>query len=1270
MRSFVFALFALVPSLAAGQVVINPTGGTTAANGIRTVIGNTGQVQVVRLGTGQLYNPTLTAGATTNSSMTNGVFLAVGNTVVVGPQNFATLASPGVTLQAWTPVSNTVTPQGNGGTATTVLRATVAGRNYDLTITWNYTYPNDYVVVTHSLVIPAGNPSTTPVRLYHVADAYLAADDFGPSFFSLGPPAIVGGYRVSANIVEAWRYRSGINWTGYFAGLYACLFDGTRCPAGQINSVNSAQTFTNYIEPATVDNSFGIMWNFGAAPGTYSSQNDLTFYSYQPQLSKRFGATALTVPQSTTLTFTIDNVPGALPQSTLGFTDTFPAGLTISSAVLSNTCNGSVTTAAGAAIGVGATSVRLANGSMASGTSRCTIQVSVTSTTAGAYTNGRSNISGLSVLENQVSDQTLSVVQGSPIVRLNPPGTINAGNAGAYNVSGTCQDSNGVVTVSVGTLMTTTPCSSNAFSTTFSVAALPDSTSVTVSASQTNAAGTGTDSANTRKDTIAPGVPVFTAPPAGTSTNDDTPTFEGTGEPGATVRVTNGNNEVCTAVVGAGGNWTCTAASLPDGTITVTVRATDAAGNTGGSSPGRTITIDTTAPLAPVITNPANAAVVAPNPSISGTAEAGATVLVVQGPTQLCSTTANASGQWSCPTTLGIGSHTVIARQVDTANNMGPVSPGRTFSVDNVPTVRLNTPSAINVANVTSFPVSGTCTTAAGLVTVRVGSLPAATTNCTAGTFSRSENASSLVDSTSIVLTASQTNATGTGTDTRNTIKDTVVPTTPAITSPAEMSFINTTTPTITGTGEPGSTVVVSSGGAELCRTQVPVTGQWACTSTALVPSQVQATVRATDSADNQSAVSPTRTFTIDTTAPAEPTIVVPAQGASVAPLPTLAGSAEPFAQVNVFEGTALVCSVNADATGNWSCPTALATGPHVIVARQVDRAGNISNDSAPRTFTVEGLPNVLLNTPMDITGANAAAYVVTGACTANAGNVTVNVGLISTMVPCANGMFSATIDVTAISDGSSIAVRAAQTTAAGTGADTRTVSKDATPPGAPGINTPTPNTVSTNNNPTISGMAEPGSTVSVYLNGNLVGTTVANAQGLWTFNNPTALADGTYEVTASATDAAGNVGMRGTGPRFTVDSQPPPAPAIVTPVEGSGVDEDRPLVITGIAEPLSTVTIFIDGREVGTATADQDGRFSLPVSPSAIGTGPHTVEANARDAAGNTGPKSAPTHFSVNQVDARFAGAGIIGCSSAGGLEVLGLGLLLLLRRRREVRS
>ena len=376
-------------------------------------------------------------------------------------------------------------------------------------------------------------------------------------------------------------------------------------------------------------------------------------------------------------------------------------------------------------------------------------------------------------------------------------------------------------------------------------------------------------------------------------------------------------------------------------------------------------------------------------------------------------------------------------------------------------------------------------------------------------------------------------------------------------------------------------------------------------------------------------------------------------------------GSNEPFAVVSVFEGAALVCSVTADATGAWTCNTVLGSGPHAVVARQADRAGNVSPDSSPRSFDVQGLPNVLLNTPADISGSNAEHYVVTGACTVNAGDVTVSVGLIMQTAPCAGGTFSANIDVRAVSDSAMVTVRASQTTAAGTGSDTRVVRKDATAPTGTAVTSPTTGAVTTNNTPVISGSAEPGATVTVFVNGNVVGTAVANSSGAWTFTPPTPIADGSYVVTVSARDQAGNEGAVAMGPSFTIDSIAPAAPVIITPAGNAELDVDRMMDITGGgAEPGSNVTVYIDGRAVGMTVADSTGHFTVRVDPATIGQGPHTVEADDRDAAGNTSPKSAAVQFSIRAADARFAGQGLIGCSATGGLELLAMLALLGLRR------
>jgi hypothetical protein len=276
-------------------------------------------------------------------------------------------------------------------------------------------------------------------------------------------------------------------------------------------------------------------------------------------------------------------------------------------------------------------------------------------------------------------------------------------------------------------------------------------------------------------------------------------------------------------------------------------------------------------------------------------------------------------------------------------------------------------------------------------------------------------------------------------------------------------------------------------------------------------------------------------------------------------------------------------------------------------------------------------------------------------------------VGLIMRTTFCAGGLFSATLDVRALSDSAMVTVRAAQTTAAGTGSDTRVVRKDATAPSGTAVTTPTSGTVTTDNTPQISGSAEPGATVTVFVNGNVVGTAVANSSGVWTFIPPTPMADGSYLVTVSAKDQAGNEGALVMGPSFTIDSIAPAAPVIITPAGNAEIDVDRMMEITGGgAEPGASVTVYIDGRAVGMATADSTGHFSVRVDPATIGQGPHTVEADDRDAAGNTSPRSAQVQFSIRAVDARFAGQGVIGCSATGGLEFLAMLALFGLRRRR----
>nr|MBP8963590.1 hypothetical protein [Opitutaceae bacterium] len=121
-------------------------------------------------------------------------------------------------------------------------------------------------------------------------------------------------------------------------------------------------------------------------------------------------------------------------------------------------------------------------------------------------------------------------------------------------------------------------------------------------------------------------------------------------------------------------------------------------------------------------------------------------------------------------------------------------------------------------------------------------------------------------------------------------------------------------------------------------------------------------------------------------------------------------------------------------------------------------------------------------------------------------------------------GAFSAAL--TGLSANTTYHVRAYAISAAGTayGDDVSftTEAADTSAPAAPTITTGAGST--TDRTPTLGGVAEAGSTVTLYVDGVSCGTTVAGGDGSWSFTLPAAVADGNHSITATATDAAGNV--------------------------------------------------------------------------------------------------------------------------------------------------
>lgn len=162
-------------------------------------------------------------------------------------------------------------------------------------------------------------------------------------------------------------------------------------------------------------------------------------------------------------------------------------------------------------------------------------------------------------------------------------------------------------------------------------------------------------------DCAAPTVPLTSTPPAVSALPVGTFTFTAS-EPSTFTRPVDGGLALpCISPF--------VRLTLPDGTHTLTVTATDLAGNTATAR--HTWRVDAVLPDAPVITSPAVNVSVSLLDHVSGTAEPGATVRVLVDGHLEGTANADAQGIWSLPLPLrSAGPHLLTAVTVDVAGNV------------------------------------------------------------------------------------------------------------------------------------------------------------------------------------------------------------------------------------------------------------------------------------------------------------------------------------------------------------------------------------------------------------------------------------------------------------------------------------------------------------------------------------------------------------------------------------------------------------------------
>jgi len=537
---------------------------------------------------------------------------------------------------------------------------------------------------------------------------------------------------------------------------------------------------------------------------------------------------------------------------------------------------------------------------------------------------------------------------------------------------------------------------------------------------------------------------------------------------------------------------------------------------------------------------------------------------------------------------------------------------------------------------------------------------------------------------------------TGSGSDSGSV--DSIAPILTAQLDPASDSgtkgdgITNDQTPTISGTGEPGSSiVVVMPGTGETLSTTVKADGTWSVTPSQNIPNNTsgQADVTETDSAGNVTHAKVDLAIDI---APPQISVdidliagdgIVNKTESTAAALPvtgTVSGAYQVGDPVSVLiNGKEFTTSVQAGGkfSVNVSGADLTADSDHIVevVVTTSDAAGNIGTAQAVENYTVNTTPPAIaISLDANVAGdgivnkaeSTAAAIPVTGTVSGqfNVGDtviITVNNKQFTTTVQ-AGGKFSVNVpgaDLAADPD-RIVDAKVSTTDAAGntaTALDTQNYTVNTNPPaisisldanvaGDGIVNKAESTAAAIPVTGTVSGAFNVGDTVTVTVNGKEFTTTV-QAGGKFSVNVPGAdLAadpDRIVDAKVSTTDAAGNTATALDTQNYTVNTNPPAisisldanvaGDGIVNKAESTAAAIPVTGTVSGAFNVGDTVTVTVNGKEF-TTTVQAGGKFSVNVPGADLTTDPDRIvdaKVTTTDAAGNTATALDTQNYTVN---------------------------------------
>lgn len=852
------------------------------------------------------------------------------------PLSVTAMPAPTVAISGPTGTLTTTSPTVSG-TATPGSLVSILGPNSTTLCSTTATQSGSYSCVVNvaagpaTLTAVASNPGGTT----SATTSFTAA---GPASLTVAPPVAgpttqpVTGTATPGSLVTITDPTGTTlcSTTASASGTFACpvsLTSGVTnltvaaCNTGGCSSQPIAVTAlpapTIALNPMPTQSSLSPTVSGTATPGSLVSilgPNSTTLCSTTATQAGNYSCVVNVAPGPQTLTAVATNPGGSANATTNSFTASGPASLTVAPPVPGPTTQpitGTATPSSLVTITGPTGNTLCSTTASSSGTFSCPVSL----------TAGTNNLTVTACNSGGCTTQPVTVTAvPAPTVTINGPS--NTLTTTSPTVSGTATPGSlvSILGPNSTTLCSTTATASGSYSCVVNVTAGP----ATLTAVASNPGGT--TSATT--SFTASGVPSLTAVPNNAQVSTS-PVISGTATPNSSIVITGPLGlTLCTTTASASGSFACpvTIPFVTSGPVALTVTA---AGPGGSTSQPLALTV---VPAPKVgLTGPAN---VATNltPVISGTATLNAIVtLTGPGNTTLCSTTATASGTFSCTVNVPAGPISVTA----VASNPGGNSPAAvtSFTATGVPSLTVAPP----VAGPTTQPVTGTATPGS-LVTITgpAGNTLCSTTAGTSGTFSCPV---SLTNGTNN-LTVTACNVSGctsqplTMTATSQPVL-VINPTIPAI------------DPVISGTATPGSLVTITGpAGQTLCATTASVSGTFACPIT-LPTGVTSVTVTACNAAGCTSKP-------VTVVSPPSLILVTPVPGPTTQPI---AGTATPGSLVTITDLAGhTLCSTTATAGGTFSCPVSLTAGVNNLTVTACNAGGCVSKPITTTAVSSAGM--------------------------------------------------------------------------------------------------------------------------------------------------------------------------------------------------------------------------------------------------------------------------------------------------------------------------